>query len=558
MKKKLALILVFGILLSILAGCAGTGDDPAGTDPTEKPAETPAATPEDEATAGDDEGEVENLNLTGFPIVNETIYLKGFGGRSPDSQPWEECVLHQLYEEMTNIKIEWELADVENIAEVRNIKLASGVLPDLFFQARVPVIDQMTYGANGMFVPLNDLIDKYAPNIKAMLEDEGYSDVKKMWTMPDGKIYSISGVVAPDNKVGRMPQKWWIKMSYVEECNDGKIPETTEELYQFLKNVKAKYPELTPLSCHRFRWIRRHFKGSFGLGNRSAYTHEYVSWDEENNTVVVDITTDRYKEMLKYLNRLYTEDLLDPMIFTQEMASYVANGKEHKYAIIHGNTPGVFGFTEEEWNTEGQENSWYCGVILEGPYGDKIMSTYMPQSFMPGQFVITSANKYPEATMRWVVYFMDGAEGSLFVIAGVEGVSFDIDPETGLRVAYKTEETGKQYTWTSSYPVYISSVDIINGGHPTPDTPYGRALDLLYETRPESVWGEFTYTKEETERMATLKADIEPYIEEVEAKLITGEMSFDEWDNIQNNLKKMGLDEYIEIYNIAAKRFEGN
>ncbi|MGI6536787.1 MAG: hypothetical protein ACOX22_00195, partial [Caldicoprobacterales bacterium] len=120
------------------------------------------------------------------------------------------------------------------------------------------------------------------------------------------------------------------------------------------------------------------------------------------------------------------------------------------------------------------------------------------------------------------------------------------------------EETGKQYTWTSSYPVYINSVDIINGGHPTPDTPYGRALDLLYETRPESVWGEFTYTKEETERMATLKADIEPYIEEVEAKLITGEMSFDEWDNIQNNLKKMGLDEYIEIYNIAAKRFEGN
>ena len=32
------------------------------------------------------------------------------------------------------------------------------------------------------------------------------------------------------------------KKSYVEECNDGKIPETTEELYQFLKNVKAKYP----------------------------------------------------------------------------------------------------------------------------------------------------------------------------------------------------------------------------------------------------------------------------------------------------------------------------
>ena len=56
--------------------------------------------------------------------------------------------------------------------------------------------------------------------------------------------------------------------------------------------------------------------------------------------------------------------------------------------------------------------------------------------------------------------------------------------------------------------------------------------------------------------MAVLKTDIEGYVLEVEAKLITGEMSFDEWDTIQNNLKKMGLDRYIEIYNIAAKRFE--
>ena len=42
----------------------------------------------------------------------------------------------------------------------------------------------------------------------------------------------------------------------------------------------------------------------------------------------------------------------------------------------------------------------------------------------------------------------------------------------------------------------------------------------------------------------------------MEAKLITGEVSFDELDTIQNNLKKMGLDRYTEIYNIAAKRFE--
>ncbi|NMB98472.1 MAG: extracellular solute-binding protein [Clostridiaceae bacterium] len=543
MKRKLALFLVIAVFIGVMVGCSSStditsNDNSSGTSTVPEP------------------DEVENFNLTGFPIVNEPITLKGFGGRAPEDIPWEDCVIHQIYEEMTNIKIEWELADVENITEVRNLKLASGDLPDLFFQARIPVIDQISYSSNGMFVPLNDLVAKYAPNIQKIFDTE--PDVRKIWTMPDGKIYSVAGLIAGDNTVGLMPQKWWIKMSYVEECNDGKLPTTTEELYEFLKNVKAKYPKLTPLSSHRLKWIMRAFKGSFGLGNRSAYTHEYVSWDEENKTVKLDMTSDRHKELLKYMNRLYTEGLLDPAIFTQEMASYVANGKEGKYAFIHGNTPGVFGFKEEEWDTEGHENYWYCGVHLKGPFGDDIMSTYMPQTFMPGQFVITNVNKYPEATIRWVDYFLDGGEGSLFFSAGLEGVSYDIDPKTGKRVSdnYKKEITGKQYTFGGSYPVTYNTLQLINGGPPSIDTPYGRGLAELYKTRPKAVWGEFTYTLEEAEEMAVLKTDIEGYVLETEAKLITGEVSFDEWDTIQNNLKKMGLDRYTEIYNIAAKRFE--
>ena len=47
------------------------------------------------------------------------------------------------YEEMTNIKIEWELADVENIAEAQH-QTGKAICLISSFQARVPVIDQMT------------------------------------------------------------------------------------------------------------------------------------------------------------------------------------------------------------------------------------------------------------------------------------------------------------------------------------------------------------------------------------------------------------------------------
>ena len=557
-KRILTLVLAVIMVASILAGCtanSSSSDSGSGSG--------------SESASGSDSGsaEVENLNKEGFPIVNEVIELKGFGGRAPEDIAWEEVENYKEYEKMTNVKITWELADVENIAEVRNIKLASGDLPDLFFQARMPVLDQLKYGQMGYFIPLNDLIKNYAPNLQKILDTE--PDVKKVWTMSDGNIYATAGCTASDNYMNLMPQKWWASWDYINKYNDGKLPTTTDELYTFLKAVKDDNPEMTPLSSHRLKWIIRAMKGSFGMGNRSAYNHEYVSWDEENQTVVLDATTENYKEMLQYLNKLYAEGILDPNIFTQEMASYVANGREGKYCFIHGNTPGVFGFPKNEednnpdnlpyWNTTG-EGGWTCATHLAGPHGDDIMSCYLPQSQMPGQFVITKNNKYPEATMRWVDYFMDGGEGTIFYYYGIEGNGYDLDENGHMDNSnYNKQATGKQYTFQGSYPVWYWTADVYNFSIKNPEAEelYDNDLKKLYETKPDSVWGEFAWTSEEADEMSILQTDIHGYIEEVKAKLITGEMSFDEWDTIQTKIKNMGLDRYIEIYTQAALRLEG-
>ena len=183
----------------------------------------------------------------------------------------------------------------------------------------------------------------------------------------------------------------------------------------------------------------------------------------------------------------------------------------------------------------------------------------MPQTFMPGQFVITKNNKYPEATIRWVDYFMDGAEGSILFTKGVEGNGYDID-ENGFydSTNYNKKETGKQYTFGGSYPVYYQALSLYKLGirNQEAEDHYLAMLDELYPTRPNSVWGEFSWTDEEAEEMKILQTDIHGYIEEIKAKLITGEMSFDQWDEIQTNIKNMGLDRYIEIYTQAALRIE--
>jgi ABC-type glycerol-3-phosphate transport system substrate-binding protein len=75
-------------------------------------------------------------------------------------------------EEMFNVKFEWTVTtyDGTSAAEERNLALASGDYPDVFML--IPWVDQFTqidllrYGQQGVILPLNDLIEQYAPNIK--------------------------------------------------------------------------------------------------------------------------------------------------------------------------------------------------------------------------------------------------------------------------------------------------------------------------------------------------------------------------------------------------------
>lgn len=50
--------------------------------------------------------------------------------------------------------------------------------------------DIITYGNEGIYIPLNDLIDQYAPNFKKRVEEE-YPDLMKMITCADGNIYGM-------------------------------------------------------------------------------------------------------------------------------------------------------------------------------------------------------------------------------------------------------------------------------------------------------------------------------------------------------------------------------
>src|SRR5690625_4571220 len=122
--------------------------------------------------------ELENVNKEGMPIVKEKIKLNFFAGQHPaTNEDWNDVLIFNEYEDMTNIDIDWKMVPTEGLEEQRNLALGGGQLPDAFHTASIPLNDLRKYGEQGVFIPLNDLIEQYAPNFQKVLEE--YPDIRK-------------------------------------------------------------------------------------------------------------------------------------------------------------------------------------------------------------------------------------------------------------------------------------------------------------------------------------------------------------------------------------------
>jgi len=534
-KKWVSLTLTAVLAAGLLAGCGSKSGD--------------GATKEGETAKS-------NFNETGMPIVNEPLNLTFFTGKSPtNGSKFEDTLVWKTYKDMTNMNITFNLVPFETLTEKRNLALAGGDYPDVFYSARVGSAELTRYGEQGVFIPLNDLIDKYAPNFKKLMEQ--YPDIRKGLTMPDGNIYSLPSFYDPELLSMLIGTPLWINQEWLDKLGMEE-PKTTEEFYAYLKAVKetdlngnGKHDEI-PYSATGITGLVDHLKGSWGLGT-SGLGHKFVDVDPETGKLRFTKAEPKYKEMLEFMNKLYKEGLLDKEIFTIEGGALNAKGQEGLLgATVVPNPETVMGRKE------------YIGLgALKGPHGDQLYSHVKVPMVHVGAFAITDKNPNPEATIRWMDYFY-GDEGAQFYFMGKEGETFTKNADGQLEYVKEITENpdgltqdqalAKYFTWLGgSYPGLVRE-SWFKGSETLPSAmaaaekaePYA-VKEILYN---------FNFTLEETDIMSSIGKDIQDYVTEMEAKFVNGSASFDQWDEYVNTLNKMGLEEYMRVYQAAYDRYQ--
>ncbi|KOO51109.1 extracellular solute-binding protein [Viridibacillus arvi] len=511
----------------------------------------------DEGTTGKS-GNVDNVNKTGMPIAKEKIEVDGFGAKFFASQDWNKLMLWDEYAKKSNIDVNWKTVQVEALAEKRNLMLAAGDYPELFFASAFPKTDLVKYGQQGVFLPLNDYIDEYAPNFKKIMEE--YPSVKQGVTMADGNIYGFPTIYDPKFESLRAGTPW-INQEWLDKLNL-KAPETTDELYKVLKAFKEKDPNGNGKADEQ-AWgggygileFINYLRGTFGL-NKQGTMNINLDFKEGTEEFRFVPSTDEYKELLTFLNKLYTEGLINKDVFTTEPQTFSAEASK-----------GNFGMLNEVDPKELLKLDGYVGIpVLEGPTGERAYNAVTNGLGNLGMFVLTDKAKDPEALVRWIDYLY-GDEGTKMFFMGFEGVTYEEDKDGNFKFLPEITDNpdGKNMdqaiseflTWPGGYYPGIVKQKYFQGAEAKENTIKNAEQVRPYRIKDEDILPGLNYTLEESDKVSAIMTDIQTYIDEMAAGFITGKQDFSKWDDYKKTLDKMQLQDYLKTAQGAYDRTKG-
>nr|WP_274655381.1 extracellular solute-binding protein [Paenibacillus humicola] len=490
--------------------------------------------------------------------------------------PLEDNDYTKLVEKKFNVNIKWDLAPADALTDRRQLLLASGDYPEVFLEGKFTNTDLLTYGMQGVFIPLNDLIDKYAPNIKAMMAKKPY--FKDAMTAPDGNIYGIPRLNECYHCT--FSQKYWINKDWLDKLGL-KVPTTTDELYTVLKAFKTKDPngngkaDEIPLTGAPNKYVWN--------GNIDAFLMNAFIYNDNDKYLTVsggkvDFAANKpqWKEGLAYMHKLYKEGLIDPASFTQNDQALGQLGNREGDEIVGSVTTALVSYLVNVYDdTITRHKHWVIVPPLKGPEGVQLAGE--SQGISEFEFAIT--NKASEAQQIAAIKIADYAfseEGALYSEYGPEqGIGWNLAGPNeknieGKPAKYTFENLKPQdpnavinNSWSLLGPKDLSKEfrDLFAASQdPLSSKGYERRLadaTKQYEPYgPKEVYPTGVYIRpEDADMAAQLTTSIKDYVQSNMAQFIIGDKDIDkDWDAYVKGFDGLNLAKYIQIYQDAIQK----
>lgn len=415
----------------------------------------------------------------------------------------------------------------------------------------------MSYAVQGAFVPLNDLIEQHAPNIKAFLDEN--PDKKAAMTASDGNIYMLNYI--PDGKTARA---YFIRTDWLDKLGFG-MPENFEELEQVLYAFRDKDLNENGLK-DEVPYFNDRWQEMIRLVNLwGARAYSYDNYNEripvdKNGTLYHAWMTDGFREGVENLARWYADGIIDPEIFTRktDTARQTLWAKENTGGMTHewGASTSSYNYKEELRNTF---PDFKVEAMLPVNKNGKPFEEHQRATVKPDGWAISISCKNPEVAIRFMDWFYS-EEGRRAINFGIEGES---------------------YVMVDGKPEFTQ--EVLNQGAVNLHlkTTYGAQLAIGYQQDYEyerqwtvkegqeaydlyanaDIWSEkwtpiLSYTEEEQAVYDQYITPLNDYQNEKITAFITGKEDVQTgWNAYIDKCKELGAERLVEVYQSAYDRY---
>lgn len=369
------------------------------------------------------------LSLAAPAMAEEPVKLSLF--ISADSERMNaDSPMHKFIRDASGVELEYQIP-IGDANEKLNMLLVGGTYPDLLKFNSVNIMNTMI--SEGIALPLEDLIEQYAPNVKTAFGDTYanlFSDDGHIWSLPTSygqSEYSVD--VIPTTWSGYL---FNVREDIWEACGSPDI-KTLDDIYDLLVKMKDVQPKNAQgVDYYPIGGFMQGWQDMLPALIQSAGGYSERYYIDDNNQLSYWVRAPWALEIVKWYNKLYREGLLDPEAFTMDRATFCTQklGADKAKAYF-----GQWYFVSSQRpNLEalGVENSNFQHFTVSVP-GVGQTPKLVPESSMGnGYFVVTDNLKDDETKLKAAMSLINALcdpYNNFVIVNGIEGVNWEFNAE---------------------------------------------------------------------------------------------------------------------------------
>lgn len=472
-----------------------------------------------------------------------------------------ETNVHSLFlEEKTGVKVSYSTVPQGNEGAPKvNAIIASGDLPDAFllgpeWMGGFSKSELYVYGEQGLFQPLDQLVDEYAPQLLEIFDQN--PDMRAEWTAPNGAMYAIPQLNQCYH-CASSEVRTWVHRPLLEAIGYSEAPGTLDEFEEMLREFKKYDPTIQPMSGFMDRL-------PFGLIGAAFLDIGIGHVRRDGESIVFTPMDDQFREVLKVVNRFVADGLIDPNSFTQnqdQLMRLTMDEAGARVGVVQALHHHEFVDIEYE-NPDARYLEYEPLAPFAGPLGDPIIPWNESHGGAVG-LVISNACEDPATLVRWADFQL-GLLSTLEMHHGQQGVHWEwaLGGETGIdgrpalyRNIPQEGEEEANLTWPEFAP-QNSGMDVRHGqaaNEATSIEPILHDAGKLYEpyrNKPEAVFSDPFYDSVQAAEVGEIRTNLETAYAQGTAQMSLGELDPNDdadWEAYLSAFTNAGVDRYLEI-----------